>query len=154
MFQFLSALELFSIDPPRRTRAVPYICCVFGHAVLGSAVGRIALCWPVGPKRTAILTGVRWQRIVVLICISRLLNDVEHLFVYLLIACLSYLFLDLLVLCCCTGAFSGCSEQGLLCRCSVWFSHCNSVSCCAAWTLGMQASVVVALRFSTCGARA
>ena len=32
--------------------------------------------------------------------------------------------------------------------CGAWASHCGGFSCCRAWALGMQASVVVAHRFS------
>ena len=34
------------------------------------------------------------------------------------------------------------------------FSHCGGFSCCGAQALGAQASVVVARRLSSCGARA
>ena len=48
----------------------------------------------------------------------------------------------------CAPAFSSCDEWGLLPSCGAQASHCAYLSCCGAQALGMQASVVVAHRFS------
>ena len=45
-------------------------------------------------------------------------------------------------------------RAGATLRCSAWASHCGGFSCCGAWALGMQASVVVAHGLSSCGSRA
>ena len=38
-------------------------------------------------------------------------------------------------------------------RCGAWPSHCGGFSCCGAWALGTQVSVVVARGLSSCGTR-
>ena len=38
--------------------------------------------------------------------------------------------------------------------CGAWASHCSGFSCCGAWALGAQASVVVAHGLSSCGSQA
>ena len=62
-----------------------------------------------------------------------------------------YLFLAALGLRCCMWTFSSCGKRGLLLSCGARASHCGGFSCCGAWALGMQASVVVALGLSSCG---
>ena len=56
---------------------------------------------------------------------------------------LIYLFLVALGLHCCVQAFSSCGEQRLLSSCDAQASHCSGKSCCRAWALNEQASVVV-----------
>ena len=55
-----------------------------------------------------------------------------------------YLFLFGLGLRCCEGFSLVVASEGLLSSCGAQASHCSGPSCCAAWALGMWASVVVA----------
>ena len=45
-------------------------------------------------------------------------------------------------------------QEGATLRRSAWTSHCSGFSCCGAWALGTQPSVVVTCELSSCGARA
>ena len=66
----------------------------------------------------------------------------------LLFLCI-YLFFVTLGLCCCAWTFLSCGKLGLLS--SAWASHFSGFSCCRAWALGAQASVVTVHGFSSCG---
>ena len=51
-------------------------------------------------------------------------------------------------------AFLSCGEQEPLFNCGVQTSYCGVFSCCGAWALSTQASVVVAHGLSSCSLRA
>ena len=70
-------------------------------------------------------------------------NKFIYLFIYLL---LHWVFAA-------ARSFSSCGEQGLL-FVAVHGLRITVASCCGAWALGVQASVVVACGLSSCGARA
>ena len=53
----------------------------------------------------------------------------------------------------CARAFSSCFTQGLL-FVAAQASHCGGFSCCGAWALGAQASIVAAHGLSSCGTQA
>ena len=52
------------------------------------------------------------------------------------------------------SAFSPHSEWGLLSSCGVWASHFGGLSCCRAWAIGAQASVVATRGLRGCDSRA
>ena len=65
-----------------------------------------------------------------------------------------YLFLAALGLHCCALAFSSCGERGLLFVAVRRLLIAVASLCYRAWALGMQDSVVVSCRLSSCGSRA
>ena len=87
--------------------------------------------------------------------LMKLLSKQHHKKHYsFLFVCLNIIYLFILAalgLHCCMQAFCICSEQGAILRCGAWASRCGGFSCCGAQVLGMRASVVVALRLSSCG---
>ena len=64
-----------------------------------------------------------------------------------------HLFLSVLGLCCFLRAFSSCSKWGLPSR-GAQAAHCSGFSCCKAWALGAQASVVAGRRLDSCDLQA
>ena len=76
-----------------------------------------------------------------------------HQSIHNLLIYLKKIFLAALGLRCCARAFSSCGKWGLL-FVAVRGLLIAVASCCGVQALGMQASVVVACRLSSCGSRA
>ena len=72
-------------------------------------------------------------------------------FIYFIILFYYFIFLAALGLHCCAWAFLWLRGAGATLRCNVRASRCSGFSCCRAWALGVQPSVVVAHRLSNCG---
>ena len=81
-----------------------------------------------------------------------------YLFIYLKGTLLIYLFIYLFIYGCVGSSLlrvlSLVRWAGATLHCSAWASHSSGFSCCRAWALGTQASVVVARGLSSCGSQA
>ena len=82
---------------------------------------------------------------------QRLMCAILSFFFFYIIPLLLFIYLvSLLVSFGCVG--SSLLHVGATLRCCAWSSYCSDFSCCRAWSLGTQASVVVAHGLSSCGA--